>query len=238
MVNIGLVLKQLPLEKEAANFSIVNFNALPQAEKPKKKVSPISILMPIVIVLGIGAVFYMYNMVRNVDARNELANSQLELIQLQIPRQQEAIGAITEELAEIEPLIEPVLAEANTFNTLYSTMAGVRNQVDQDLTQIVHLTPEEVALIYGGDEIRYGSPISEASIDHVVDSVRVVGESQELEAIFQYARDLRASGRFSQVIISSIDAYEETVPSETEDAEGEPEEEIIKGYNFQFALIP
>lgn len=117
-------------------------------------------------------------------------------------------------------------------------MAGVRNQVDQDLTQIVHLTPAEVALIYGGDEIRYGSPISEAIIDHVVDSVTVVGESQELEAIFQYARDLRSSGRFTQVIISSIEAYEEDIPLETGDEEGEPEEEIIKGYNFQFALIP
>jgi type IV pilus assembly protein PilM len=238
-VNIGLALKQLPLEKEEANFSIVNFNALPQAEKPKKKMSPISILVPIVIVLGIGAVFYLYNMVRNDDARNDLVRSQLELIQLQIPQQQEAIAALMGEIEEIEPLVEPVEAEASAFNTMYSTIVQGRNQIDQDLTQTVHLTSEEVALIYGGDEIvGYSSPISEARIEHIGDRVMVVGESQEVDAIFQYAKDLRSSGRFSQVIISSIEAYEEIVTSETEENEGEAEEEIFKGYNFQFTLIP
>jgi type IV pilus assembly protein PilM len=235
MVNIGLALKQLPLDKEKANFSIVNFNALPQAEKPKKKVSPASILLPIVIVLGIGAVFYMYNMVRNADARNDLVRSQLELAQAQIPQQQKAIDALKEEIAEVEPQTEPIESEAAVFNTRFSNITEVRNQVDQDLTQIVHLTPEEVALIYGGDEIvGYDSPISEATIDYVVDRVTVVGESQELSAIFQYAKDLRSSGRFSRVVISSIDAYEEIIASDEEDGE----EIKVKGYNFKFTLIP
>ena len=223
MVNIGLALKQLPLEKEEANFSIVNFNALPQAEKPKKKVSPVSILLPIIIVLGIGGVFFMYNLARNAGASNEVLRSQLELVQGQIPQQQEAIEAIEEELADIEPLIEPIEAEASAFNNTFSTIVEVRNQVDKDVSQIVLLTPEEVALIYGVDEIiGYTSPISEASINHSGDRVAVAGESQELDAIFQYAKDLRASGRFSQVIISSIEAYGE---------------ETLEGYNFQFILI-
>jgi len=68
--------------------------------------------------------------------------------------------------------------------------------------------------------------------------VALVGESQDIEAIFQYAKDLRSSGRFSRVVISSITAYEEIILLETEDGEGEPEEDIIKGYNFQFILIP
>jgi len=217
----------------------VNFNALPQAEKPKKKVSPASILLPIVIVLGIGAVFYTYNLVRNADARNDLVRAQLELVQGQIPQQQEAMEAIKEGLAEIEPRIEPIESEASVFNTTFSTIVEVRNQVDQDVSQIVRLTPEEVALIYGGDEIvGYSSPRSEAVIDHVVERVTVVGESQELDAIFQYAKDLRASGRFSQVVISSIEAYEETITSEVADEEDEAEEEVIRGYNFQFTLIP
>jgi type IV pilus assembly protein PilM len=238
-VNIGLVLKQLPLEKEAANFSIVNFNALPHAEKPKKKMSPLSILIPIVIVLGIGAIFFLYNMIKNDNARNELVTSQLELVQLQIPRQQGAISALKDEIAGIEPLIAPLEAEASAFNATYDDMAEGRDRVDQDLTQIVHLTPEEVALIYGGDTVfGYTSPISEATIDHIVERATVVGESQELSAIFQYAKDLRSSGRFSRVIILSIEAYEEVVIPEAEEEEEEPEEEIIKGYNFRFALIP
>ena len=224
MVNIGLVLKQLNLEKEGVNFSIVNFNALPQAEKPRKKVSRVSVLLPIIIVLGIGAVFYMYNMLRGVGNENDLVRSQLEVIQSQIPLQQKDIGALKDELEEIEPQIEPIESEADVFNTRFSTITEGRNQVDEDTSQIVRLTPDEISLIYGSDEIvGYSSPTSEASIDHAVEVVAVTGESQELDAIFQYAKDLRASGRFSVVVISSIEAYGE---------------ETLGGYNFRFTLIP
>jgi len=235
MVNIGLAIKQLPLEKEAANFSIVNFNALPHAEKPKKKVSPASILMPIIIVLGCGGVFYMFNLGRNAEARNELLRAQLEITQSQIPEQQAVKTGLEEQLAELEPQIEPVKAEADIFNTTFADVQEGRNQIDQEVTQIAHLAPEEVALVYGGDEIMgYDAPICEASIKHSGDEVTVVGRSQDLDAIFKYARDLRASGGFSEVTISSIEAYEVTV---SEEGEEEEEGEVIRGYNFQFTLL-
>jgi len=234
MVNIGLALKQLSLDKEGANFSIVNFNALPHAEKKvKKAISPVSVLLPIVIVLGIGAIYYMYNQGRGVDARNELVRSQLELTQSQIPQQQEAMKSLEAELAELEPQVEPLKTTASIFNDTFTTLEEGRNQVDRDLTQIARLVPEDIALVYGGEEITgYASPICEASIKHNGEQATVVGRSYELDAIFKYARDLRASGGFSAVIISSIEAF-----SEDEDEEEEAEEETIGGYNFQFVLI-
>ena len=109
--------------------------------------------------------------------------------------------------------------------------------MDHDLTQVSHLTPEEIALVYGGEEILgYVQPLTEASIDHDGEEVAVVGKSYELAAIFKYARDLRSSGGFSEVIITSIEASEEELISETGDEE-EGETEIIKGYNFRFLLI-
>ncbi len=225
MVNIGLVLKQLPLEKVGTNLSIVNFNALPQAEKPKKKVSPVSILLPIIIVLGCGGVFYMYNLGRNAEARNELLRSHLEFTQSQIPEQQELKTSLEEQLAEIEPQIEPIKTEADTFDATFTTLEEGRNQMDLDVTRISNLTPEDVALVYASsDEITgYASPISQASIDHSGSTATVIGRSQDIDAIFQYAKDLRASGGFSEVIISSIEAYES-------------EDGAIKGYNFKFIL--
>jgi len=238
MVNIGLVLKQLELEKEGANVSVVNFNALPQAEKKvKKAVSPVSILLPIVVVLGIGGVFYMYNAGRGADARNDLVRSQVVLTQNQIPQYQESIQSFEEELTVIEPLIEPLEADARALNGTFDRLEEERNAMDHDLTQVSHLTPEEIALVYGGEEISgYAQPITEASIDHDGEEVAVVGKSYELAAIFKYARDLRSSGGFSEVIITSIEACEEELISETGDEE-EGETEIIKGYNFRFLLI-
>jgi type IV pilus assembly protein PilM len=235
MVNIGLALKQLRLEKEEANFSMVNFNALPQAEKPKKKLSPLSVLLPIIIVLGIGGVFYMYNLGRNLEASNELLHSQLEIIQSQIPEQQSVIVALEEQIAEIEPQIEPIKAMAAGFNIMFDNLQEATDRVDHELTQIAHLTPEDVALIYGGDAIvGYTTPISEATITHVGTMATLSGRTQNLDSIFKYARDLRASGGFSQVTISSITAYEEVIEPEEDE---EDEEEIIRGYNFKFILL-
>jgi hypothetical protein len=99
---------------------------------------------------------------------------------------------------------------------------------------MVRLAPEDVALSYAGDEIMgYAAPISVATINHMGDMSTIAGRTQNLDAIFQYARDLRASGGFSQVTISSITAYKEVI----EPGEGDDGEEVIKGYNFQFILV-
>ncbi len=227
IVNIGLALKQLPLEKEGANFSLVNFNTLPQVEKPKKKASPVAILLPIIIVLGIGGVFYMYNLGRNAGAGSDLARSQLELIQSQIAQQQLVNIDLKEQIAEVESQIEPIKTEADALNTTLNNLTEGLTQMDQELTRIANLTPEDVAVVYASnDEITgYSSPISEASIDCSGSIATVSGKSQNIDSIFAYAKDLRSTGRFSDVIIISIEAY------------GEEEEEELEGYNFKFALI-
>ena len=207
MVNIGLALKQLPLEKEEANFSLVNFNAIPRAEKPKG-ISPIRILMPVVIVIGIGAIYYMWNLVQDTSASNEMLRSQVVLTQSHIPEQNEAIVALEEEITQLEPQIEPLQARARTFNTTFTTLGEEREQVDGDLSMVVRLLPENVDL---------------TTVTHSGEQVVTAGIAPDEDKIFEYARGLRGSGRFSKVVISSIKAVEE---------EGE-----IEGYDFQFLLI-
>jgi type IV pilus assembly protein PilM len=231
MVNIGLALKRQPLEKEGANFSVVNFNALPIAEKPKKASSPLNVVLPIVIVLGIGGLYYMYNQVRNTGADTEQLRTQSLALQQQIPQLQSAKQAIQSQIDELTPQLEPLRDKASALESNYTAIESGRNRLSQDITQIAQLTPDEIALIYGGNAITgKASPASEASIGHTTDQATVEGKSQTLEAIFKYARDLRASG-FSQVIISSINAYENVIESDT----GESTE---SGYNFQFLLLP
>ena len=208
VVNIGLALKSLSLEKEGANFSLVNFNALPQAERPKKRVSLVSILLPIVIVLGIGGIYYMYNLVQNTTAQTNILRDQLGLIQSQIPQQQEAIADIEEEIVQIEPQIEPLEATATVFDTTFTSLGEEREEVDGDLGMIVRLLPEDVDLM---------------GISHSGERVTVTGAAPDEDKIFEYARGLRSSGRFSKVVITSIGAIEE--------------EEEITGYDFQFLLI-
>jgi len=209
VVNIGLALKSLSLEKEGTNFSLVNFNALPRAERPKKRVSPVSILLPIVIVLGIGGIYYMYNLVQNTTAQTNILRHQVELTQSQIPQQQEAIADIEEKIAQLEPQIEPLAATVAVFETTFTSLGEEREEVDGDLSGIVGWLPEDVDLM---------------GINHSGERVTVTGAAPDEDKIFDYARGLRSSGRFFKVVISSIEAMEE-------------EEGGIGGYNFQFLLV-
>ncbi|GAJ15190.1 unnamed protein product, partial [marine sediment metagenome] len=106
--------------------------------------------------------------------------------------------------------------------------------VDEDLRQIASLVPADIALLYGGDKVEKGTRIDQAEITHSVGQVTVIGRDSDEAAIFRYARALRSSGRFSMVIISSIEAYEDPIKDEDKP---EDEWETVRGYNFEFFLV-
>ncbi len=214
MVNIGLSLKKLSLEKEGS-YSLVNFNALPEAEKPKRAgTSSAKILTPI-IVIGIGLVSWLWFQVQDIRTDTEALRSQVEINQALIPPQQDAVAALSEEIAAIEPQIAPLEATADIFATTFTDLAENRSQIDGDLSGVVHLMAGNVDL---------------TSISHTGPRVTVAGTAPEEADIFQYARNLRSSGRYSEVIISSISAdYKQILE------DGEIEEIMV--YDFVFLLI-
>ncbi len=214
MVNIGLSLKKLSLEKEGS-YSLVNFNALPEAEKPKRAgTSSAKILTPI-IVIGIGLVSWLWLQVQDIRTDNEALRSQVEINQALIPPQQDAVAALSEEIAAIEPQIAPLEATADIFATTFTDLAENRSQIDGDLSGVVHLMAGDVDL---------------TSISHTGPRVTVAGTAPEEADIFQYAQNLRSSGRYSEVIISSISAdYKQILE------DGEIEEIMV--YDFVFLLI-
>ena len=219
MVNIGLALKKLPLEREGANFSLVNFNALPEAApRPKQKRSVTTILLPIIIVLGIGLVFYMVTLLQSSSAQTEALRSQIPPIESLIAEQRESIPALKEEIDQIEPQIEPLQAAADIFDTTSTDLEKGRSQVDGDLGMIVAFRPENVDVI---------------DINHSGNPVTIQGTAPDEQDVLEYAKNLRNSGRFSKVVISSIAASTETIEAE---AEGEEDTEITV-FNFQFLLI-
>ena len=216
MVNIGLALKELLPEKGEANFSLVNFNALPEAYLPKA-LPKTRILTPIGIAVGIGLLVFMGFLVQNSAADTAELRSQLALTESHIAQQHGEIATLKEQIelagAEIEPMeaqIELVEATTGVFKATFTSLEEVREEVDGDLSQIVILTPEKVNL---------------TEVNHKGSSVNVSGIAPDESDIFKYARDLRSSGRFPVVIISSITEYIKEV-----------EEEEIKQFKFEFLL--
>jgi len=220
MVNIGLALKELLPEKGESNFSLVNFNALPEVYLPKALPVARS-LVPIGIVVGIGLFIYMGLLVQNSVAHTAVLRSQLALTESRIAQHIAEIATLKEQFEPAEAQIKPVeaqieLVEATTgvFKATLSSLEEGRERVDGDLSQIVSPT---------------GS-VDLTEVSHRGDTVTVRGIAPDEDDIFEYARGLRNSGRFSMVIISSIQAYIETI-------EGEEEKEETRGFNFEFLLI-
>ena len=210
MVNIGLALKELLPEKGEANFSLVNFNALPEVYLPKA-VRLSSILATIGIIIGISLVVYMGFLVYKNMAYTDVLRSQLAPIESRIAQEHKQIATLREQVEQIEVQIEPVEARTDIFNTTFTSLGKAREQVDGDLSDIVSLLP-------GSKDFRL------TVVNHGGESVTVSGIAPDEDDIFQYARDLRNSGRFPIVIISSISIEEEE------------EEEEIKGFTFNFLL--
>jgi len=187
MVNIGLALKELQVEKEGANFSLVNFNALPEAYVPPR-FSIVRVLLPVVTIIGIGLVILAVILILINRTSIEVLRSDVTLAETSVTQQQQAITDLTKKIG-------PAKATADALNAQLTTMERERATFHEDLTQIERLAGEQVIL---------------NSVNHAGSSVAVTGTASNENAIFRYAEDLRALTdatkelRFSQVWISSI----------------------------------
>ena len=163
--------------------------------------------------------YYLYNQVHNSTVQNEQLRNQVTVLQSQLPDQQEAIAGLKDEIAQLEPTIEPFELEVRAFSTTFTNMEETRSMVDADSSAVVKALPSA-----GVDLI---------SVNHTIDQVSVNGIATDETGIFEYARALRSGGRFSLVVISAIQAENEIIPAEEE---GGVDQEITQ-FNFQFTLL-
>lgn len=214
MINMGLALKELLSGKGEANFSLVNFNAQPEVYRPKAR--PVAgILIPMAVaIVGIGLLGYSIPLVQNSTAQTTALSAQLASTGPLITQHQQSIGTLKEQITQVEPQIEPLAVTAGVFEVTFTNLVEVREQVNEDLSQIVSLLPQMVDL---------------TNVDYGSNSVTVNGIAPNEDEIFKYARALRGSGRFSAVIISSITEKIITIGEEEE-------EEEIRLFNFGFLL--
>jgi type IV pilus assembly protein PilM len=181
MVNIGLALKELLSEKEEANFSIVNFNALPEAYLPES-FSMVRVLIPIVTVIGIGliilaGVLILFNRTEIGTLRSQVTTAEASVTQLR------------GQTSALRGQIKSVEDTADALNTRFVTMERGRASIYLDYSEI-----EDLA----------GANLKFNRITHTGSSISVTGSATNVGIIYGYARDLRDSPRFSRVWVSSI----------------------------------
>jgi len=187
MVNIGLALKELLAEKEAANFSLVNFNALPEAYLPEH-FSIARVLIPVGIAVGIGLVVIMGIFVLQNRANIETLSSQVATAESRVVQQQR-------EVTQLRAQVESTQDTADALHNRLVSLQRARAVILDDLQEIHSLAEGKVSL----KTIGYGG-----------NSATVAGSAPDVWDIYSYARDLRSSKdatgdlRFSRVWIPSI----------------------------------
>jgi len=181
MVNIGLALKELLPEKEEANFSLVNFNALPEAYVPPR-FSMVRVLIPVVTVIGIGLIIFaviliLYNRTEIATLRSEVTIAETSVTQLQ------------QDTATLKAQTGSLEATAGELDDRISTMERRRASIYLDLREIVDLAKQNVSFV---------------QIEHKGSSIIVKGTAPNVGLIYSYARDLRESPRFPKVWVARI----------------------------------
>jgi type IV pilus assembly protein PilM len=206
MVNIGLALKELLPEKGENNFSLININTLPEVYKPKP-VRARNVAAPLFIIIGIGILIGIGFLVFNKMSYVGTLNDELAPLQDLVAQKNEEVTQLQEQIDLITPQLTELETTTAALNDTYTASSATRAKINGDMSQIVSLLPGSLTL---------------TTVNHVGDMVTVIGLSPTESSIFSYSRALRNGGRFSTVVISSIEAVEEN--------------EQIVNYKFEFLL--
>jgi type IV pilus assembly protein PilM len=187
MVNIGLALRELLQDKEGANFSMVDFNALPAAYVPPS-FSPVRVLIPVVTVIGIAAI-----VVAIVLIMNDRAN--IATLRPEVTAAETAVTQLQRDVATLNTQIASAKGTADVLSGTLVTIERGRATILSDLREVTKLAGQSVSL---------------GSVSHTGSAVTMDGGAADVDYIFRYARALRESEeapndlRFSSVWISSI----------------------------------
>jgi type IV pilus assembly protein PilM len=181
MVNIGLALKELSVEKERANFSLVNFNALPEAYVPPH-FSIWRVVVPVGAVIGIGLV--VLGAILILSGRANIAT-----LQSQVTDAERSVLQLQGEVARLNTEFLSATAAADGLSGILTTTETGRTNMYLDLVEIVDLAAAKVNL---------------GTVSHTGSSITVTGAASNVDSIYSYARALRESPRFSSVWVTTI----------------------------------
>jgi len=188
MVNMGLALKELLPVKEEANFSLVNFNALPAGYVPPG-FSIVRVLVPVGTVIGIALIVFGVVLILNIRA-------DIAALSSEVGETTKSVGQLQKEVDTLKAQAESAEAIADELNKRLSAIESGSRDIYLDLREIDNLASGKVSL---------------AAVNHVGSSITVTGTASKEKLVYDYARALRdESARFSEVKVwvSSISGRE------------------------------
>jgi type IV pilus assembly protein PilM len=208
LVNIGLALKELPKE---AGALLANLNALPVPYQPK----PLSLgkIMAIpATAFAIGLIVLLAMNIQDAGASIDSVDTQIDATKFIIEQRQSQKKELTESIAALEKKLANTESTCEIFTATIDDFDEKGSVINGDLRASVN------NLVYGVDL---------KGINHSGQDLRLHGKAPSEVELLAYARNLDASGRFSEVTISTLQRVEDR-DEETEDEEIEGEDEEME----------
>jgi Tfp pilus assembly protein PilN len=212
MVNVGLVLKEPGLGREAGALA-VNINALPLVYQPK----PISwvrvIALPIIITIAAGLI-PLCMLIQSGSAHVASVQDQLDHTNQLFTEKQSAKQELKGSVVELQAELAEAEASRDNFTAALSSLEQQGNEVNHNLEEVVSALSDTIIL---------------DNISHAEGTLTVSGSSPSAVEVLQYAQRLDDSGRFAGVTIASIRKVEvdsvEAQSAEAQSAEDQSAED-------------
>ena len=208
LVNVGLVLKEL--RKEAGPLS-PNLNALPLLYQSK----PISVHRIMALpstAVALGLIVLLAMTIQAAAASIDSVHSQLDETNFILKQRQSQKKELVENIAALEQKLADTEAGCSIFNTVLDSFDTQGDKINGDLEATVNN-------LVSGIDLR--------SISHSGQGLNLNGQSPSEVEVLEYARNLDASDRFSEVTVASIRRVGESrdeIEGEAEEMEGGGEE--------------
>ncbi len=203
LVNVGLALKEMARE---AGPLLPNFNTLPSPYLPK----PISLNRIMAIpaaIVAVSLIALLGTTIQDAAASIESANFQLSSNNFLIQKKQDQKKELTQEIAAAEQQLASYEATKVNFIAALNTINTNGDNINDDIEAVVDNQIDEFEI---------------NSISHSGDQLSVDGWAESEEEVMEFVRKLDATGRFSEITISSLSRGTESEESEeSEEEEGE-----------------
>ncbi len=184
LVNLGLAFKELQSEKDTTDASIVNFNAMPEVYRPKQ-FSIARVLVPVGLIIGIGAIVFIGIMALDMRA-------QAEALRTDVTAAETSVSGLQRDVSTLKGRVAAIAPTADALNSRISAIEMGRAAIALDLTEVDRLA---------------GGTIQLRDVAHAGGgSVSVRGFASSERDLYSFAAALRTSDRFSGVWIRSVAA--------------------------------
>jgi len=193
MVNIGLALKELSLEKRASAV-LVDLNILPEVYRTKA-LTLSKVLIPLGTTAAIGAIYFLGVLVQGAVADTASMQNQVDftnrLLEIRLEKWQSQGDEVAELLHQVGELEEP----NEVLTAVLGNFSSQRKIVNGDLKSVI-------------SDPNLPGNVDLGTIKHDGIALNVSGTSPSETEVMEYANALNDTGRFAQVTVTSIEKTE------------------------------